>query len=155
MGLKRLLSGFSILLMVLLSGSAFGQADSCEISLAFCTSDVYTFPASTNTTAQSGPDYGCLSTQPNPAWYHMKIAVAGDINIHMASDPLVDIDFICWGPFLDAYAPCTDQLTGLTIIDCSYSGNPEEDCYIPNGLVDEYYILMITNYSNQPCDIIF
>ena len=156
MRIRSLLSIISLFLLVQLSYSAYGQADSCEISLPFCTSDIYTFPAGTSgTSAQSGPDYGCLATQPNPAWYHMKIAVAGDIEITMESDPLEDIDFICWGPFSDAFTPCTAELTVSKVVDCSYSQNSIEVCFISNSLVGEYYILMITNYSNQPCEITF
>ncbi|MFK5856043.1 MAG: PKD domain-containing protein, partial [Bacteroidota bacterium] len=153
MFLRRLLSVVSLFL--LLSQSAFAQSDSCEYSLAFCTTTSYTFPASTNTTAQSGPDYDCLASQPNPAWYHMKIAVDGDINIKMSSEPLRDIDFMCWGPFDEAYSPCAAELTSSTFIDCSYAPDSVENCNIPNGLIGEYYILVITNYSNQECDITF
>lgn len=143
-------------MLVAFVGSTFGQAAMCEDSDPFCTGNIYTFPAGVNTgTAQSGPAYGCLQTQPNPAWYHMKIAVAGDINIFMSTVPSRDIDFICWGPFTDPYDPCASSLTGNTEIDCSYSPAPTENCYIPNGLVGEYYILLITNYSNQACDITF
>ena len=144
--------------ILFLTGYQFVQAqgDSCSLSEPFCTGNIYTFPAGVNSgTAQPGPNYGCLATQPNPAWYHMKIAVAGNINIHMYSTPLHDIDFICWGPFSDPTSPCVSQLTGNMIVDCSYSPAPTEDCYIPNGQVGEYYILLITNYSNQPCDITF
>ncbi len=144
-----------LFLFVILSLISFGQADSCEFSFAFCTTDTYTFPASTNTTAQSGPDYGCLGSQPNPAWYHMKIAVAGDINIKMSSDSLNDIDFVCWGPFDDAYSPCSGELIYDTIVDCSYASWSIENCYIPNGQVGEHYIMLITNYSNQNCNITF
>ncbi len=147
---------FLLTLIILISNNIFGQAGTCEISDPFCTSSIYTFPAGVNTgTAQSGPNYGCLVTQPNPAWYHMKIAVAGNINIYMSTVPLKDIDFICWGPFTDPYDPCASSLTNNMIVDCSYSPNPTENCYIPNGQVEEYYILLITNYSNQACDITF
>ena len=145
-----------LLLIVLLVSNIFGQATMCEDSSPFCTSDIYTFPAGTGGTAQSGPDYGCLSTQPNPSWYHMKIAVAGNIDIEMFSTPLKDIDFICWGPFSDPYDPCTSSLTSNMEIDCSYAGGTApEVCNIPDGQVDEYYILLITNYSDDPCDITF
>ena len=143
-------------LFVLFSETVYSQANLCEISDPFCTSDVYTFPASTGGTAESGPDYGCLSSQPNPAWYHMKIADAGDIDIEMSSDPPKDIDFICWGPFADPYDPCASGLTSNMEVDCSYAGGTgAENCYIPNGQTGEYYILLITNYSDDPCDITF
>ncbi len=145
-----------LILLVTFIGNTFGQAAMCEDSDPFCTGNIYTFPAGVNTgTAQSGPNYGCLGSEPNPAWYHMKIAVDGDINIFMSTVPLKDIDFICWGPFADPYDPCASSLTGNMIVDCSYSPNPTENCYIPNGLVGEYYILLITNYSNSPCNITF
>ena len=143
-------------LFTLFTVTVYSQANLCEISDPFCTSDIYTFPASTGGEAQSGPDYGCLSTQPNPAWYHMKIADAGNIDIEMSSDPPKDIDFICWGPFTDPFSPCTALLVEDAIIDCSYDGGTgAETCNIPNGQTGEYYILLITNYSDDPCDITF
>ncbi len=145
-----------LILLISISGNIYSQAGMCEDSEPFCTSNIYNFPAGVNTgTAQPGPAYGCLNSQPNPAWYHMKIAVAGNINIHMFSTPSRDIDFICWGPFADPYDPCASGLTSNMIVDCSYSASWTEDCYIPNGQVGEYYILLITNFSNQPCDITF
>lgn len=139
----------------LFSGNLFSQGLTCEESEPFCTGSIYTFPAGTTGQAQPGANYGCLLTQPAPAWYHMLIEDPGDINIHMFSTPLVDIDFICWGPFEDPFEPCVSGLTGSKIVDCSYSPNPTEDCYIPNGQTGEYYILLITNYSQTVCDITF
>jgi len=145
-----------LLLILLLYGTSLsGQGLTCEDSEPFCTGTIYTFPAGTTGTAQSGAYYGCLSTQPAPAWYHMLIEDPGDINIYMYSTPLEDIDFICWGPFSDPYEPCVNGLTASTEVDCSYSPNPTENCYIPNGQTGEYYILMITNFSQNPCNITF
>ncbi|PLX03378.1 MAG: hypothetical protein C0595_07305 [Marinilabiliales bacterium] len=144
------------LVALIYSTNLFSQGDYCVDSEPFCTNNLYQFPAGVNSgTAETGPYYGCLSTRPNPAWYHMKIAIAGSINIYMYSTPLRDIDFICWGPFADPVTPCTAQLTANKVVACSYSPNPTENCFIPNGQVGEYYILLITNYSNQPCDITF
>lgn len=130
--------------------------DMCSKSFPFCTSDIYTFPAGVNSgTAESGPYYGCLTTQPNPAWYHMRILVSGNINIYMESSPLEDIDYIVWGPFDDPVAPCSGQLTSAKVVSCSYSPDPTETAVIPNGQTGEYYILLITNFSNDPCEITF
>ncbi len=148
-----------IFLLLLLAGTinlAQAQAGFCADSDPFCTSDIYTFPAGVNSgTAENGPNYGCLSTRPNPAWYHLKIAVGGYLQIYMFSTPLRDIDFIMWGPFDDPITPCPNQLTANKIIDCSYSPNPTEYCDIANALVGKYYILLITNYSNLPCNVTF
>lgn len=135
---------------------AFCQGDFCIESDPFCTSDLYIFPAGVNSgEAELGPDYGCLATQPNPAWYHMKIAVGGNITIEMSSNPSEDIDYICWGPFSDPITPCYDQLVANKIVDCSYLVASTETCFIPDTQVGEYYILLITNYSNSPCDITY
>jgi hypothetical protein len=146
-----LMLGLSFLALVKLSG----QGLMCESSEPFCTGSIYTFPAGTTGNAQPGAFYGCLSTQPAPAWYHMLIDNPGSITIYMFSTPLVDIDFICWGPFTDPYEPCVQGLTSSTVVDCSYSPNPTEYCDIPNGQTGEYYILLITNFSRQPCEITF
>ncbi len=130
--------------------------DSCHKSFPFCTTNIYTFPAGVNSgSGQAGPNYGCLGSTPNPAWYHMKILTPGNINIYMESSPLRDIDYIVWGPFTDPVMPCQGQLNSNKIVSCSYSPNPTETAYIPNGQTGEYYILLITNFSNQPCEITF
>lgn len=148
-----------ILLMLMFMGMAsysISQSSSCFESDPFCTGTSYEFPASTNAPpAEDGPNYGCLATQPNPVWYHMRIEQPGDIVIDMFSEPLVDIDFIAWGPFDDPYEPCLDDLNGDKIEDCSYSPSSTETCNITDAQEGEYYILMITNFSNQECNINF
>jgi gliding motility-associated-like protein len=72
----------------------------------------------------------------------------------MQSTPLVDIDFICWGPFNDPTTMC-DSLTAPYIVDCSYSPAPTEICNITGAVTGQYYVLLITNYSNSPCNIDF
>ena len=146
-----LVLGISFLALMKLSG----QGLVCENSEPFCTGSIYTFPAGTTGVAQPGPAYGCLSTQPCPAWYHMLIDNPGSITIYMFSTPSEDIDFICWGPFTDPYDPCVEGLTASMIVDCSYSPAPTEYCVIPNGVTGQYYILMITNFSTNPCEITF
>ncbi|MEI6899017.1 MAG: T9SS type A sorting domain-containing protein [Bacteroidota bacterium] len=131
-----------------------GQNNTCETANPFCTGTLYSFPAGVNAGAgQSGPCYSCLVTKPNPAWYFMKVATSGNIIIQMHSEPSKDIDFCCWGPFTSQY--CCTQLTCNKVVSCSYSSASTETCNIPNGQTGEYYMLVITNFSNQPCNIIF
>jgi gliding motility-associated-like protein len=146
----------------------------CNQANPFCTGTTYNFPAGVNAgTAEVGANYGCLFTQPNPAWYYMQVGTSGTIEITMNSTPAVDIDFACWGPFPNQTSPCVAQLTAgtntpnhttpgpspdyptLNMVDCSYSINPTEYCYIPNAVSGTFYILLITNYSNDPCNIDF
>ncbi|MFY8078385.1 MAG: CUB domain-containing protein, partial [Flavobacteriales bacterium] len=71
----------------------------CSGAQPFCTGTTYTFPASQNTTAQAGPNYGCLLSAPNPAWYYMQIQNGGPLSIAIASTAGVDVDYALWGPF--------------------------------------------------------
>lgn len=104
------------------------------------------FPAGVNTgNAQTGPNYGCLGSQPNPAWFFMQIANGGPISIVMSAAN--DIDFICWGPFASVSAGC-GNLTTVTEQDCSYSSSATETCTIANAIPGQFYLLLITNFSN-------
>ena len=157
--------------------------DHCIESLPFCTSDLIEFSAASthNTAHEEDMNAGCLENAYNPSFYHMRIHDAGPFVIHMeGNDPNDgtnrDIDFCMWGPYteqevLSGYA-CT-HLKRDKIMDCAFSTSNTEDCYLgyPQGQhqhsfshgyvcyhepqVNEYYILMITNYSQQPCVINF
>ena len=83
MSLRRVVLSF---LALLASLSAISQGLSCADSDPFCTGTIYEFPAGTTGAAEAGPYYGCLSTQPAPAWYHMKIGNPGPITIYMHSE---------------------------------------------------------------------
>ena len=157
----------------------------CVDSDPFCTSDVITFDAATSTqTADELEgatfDDGCIGSSYSPAWFHMRIQTGGQFIIHAEghdpnnSSTTRDIDFCIWGPFTNPTAPCVSQLTSSMIIDCCYSASYSENIYLgyPSGqhnhgssshgtitehtpVAGEYYILMITNYSHQPCTISF
>jgi len=144
---------FATILFIIICFKGLSQGTDCATSDPFCTGTSYTFPASTNV-----PDLGtvgCLGTTPNPAWYFLQIANSGPIDIYMSSTPNVDIDFICWGPFSSISAACASNLMSNSGVDCSYSTNWNETCNIPYGNTGEIYVLLITNYSNSPCDINF
>jgi len=145
----------------------------CEGAFPFCTDNgLYDFPAGTNSGSPCGTAYNdlcsdpymcsgtpgqssnCLYTAPNPAFYFMRIANPGNLNIHMQSTPSVDIDFDCWGPFSNIETACS-QLSCSNIVDCGYSTSATENCHINNAQSGQYYILLITNYSNQACNIAF
>lgn len=103
----------------------------------------------------NGPDYGCLFTQPNPTWYYFRIQESGsivfDLNQYTQPDQQgqgIDVDFIVWGPF-DA-KPCSPfELSTDKIVDCSYSASSQEVVEILNAEAGKYYVLLITNYSQQ------
>lgn len=155
----------------------------CANSLPFCTSDLIEFEAACTSQEadEPGMDDGCIGSSYNPSFYHMRIRIAGQFIIHMEGhDPDThedrDIDFCMWGPYTEeevASGWACRNLTGDKIIDCCYSSDETEDVYLgyqegnhhhntSHGTINyhmpevgEYYILMITNYSRQPCVINF
>lgn len=145
-----------ILLVTLIgiSTATYGQGNNtCANAAPFCTGQVMNFPAGVNAgNAQPGPNYGCLGSQPNPAWFYMQIQNGGPLVITMSANQ--DIDFICWGPFPSLAGACGSLTAGNTQ-DCSYSGSNTETCTIANAIPGQFYLLLITNFSNQNQNITF
>ena len=125
---------------------------------------------------------GCIGASYNPSWYYLRIDHSGPLTIHMEGhDPdnpstQRDIDFCLWGPFTEEQMNtgwACQHLTTDRIIDCNYSASYLENAFMGypadqhqhssgHGTVKyhepqtgEYYLLMITNYSRQPCVITF
>ena len=147
---------------------------SCFSSYPFCTGTNYNFPNSTNTVAPNGPDYACLTDQPNPVWYYLRIDQAGTIQIDISqttgpngTGTGLDVDFALWGPFNSLNTGCSSIQTGNAVpIQSSFSSSPTEtvgigttggvDCFVsvgqstpPAPQVGQYYILIITNFSGS------
>ncbi len=155
----------------------------CDEAQVACSSNIYSFPAGTIGSAPPPvggyPNYGCLGSYPCPAYFYMQVGVAGDIIILIQQSNNHDVDFICWGPFTSLTDGCATGLTGTcggpsqpsccnnnapgcanfyprgNITDCSYSPNATETCHILNAQVGQIYILLITNFSQQPGTITF
>lgn len=132
--------------------------EDCIPAQPLCADDEYgtNVPAITGQPpAPSGPAYGCLYTQPNPAWFYLKVLESGNIVFDLSqytgvdqSGTGIDVDFIVWGPFDDK--PCAyTELTSDKIVDCSYSASAIEQVDINNAEEGKFYILLITNYSGQ------
>jgi gliding motility-associated-like protein len=118
------------------------------------------------TVSEPGNDYGCLGYSPNPSWYYLEVATAGDIVMSLSAN--TDIDFIIWGPFNNlaaAQAACGTYSnivpdTGCDFLGifcdaygCSYSSSNTETPGIPNAQVGQVYVMLITNYANNVQDI--
>ncbi len=164
---------FFLLILFVPLGQIFAQSATCEGALPFCGSDILQFnagvcdkPPPQNCEAEVGPCYDedppcsspvcpCLNTTPNPAWYYMQIGQPGNITITISNTANHDIDFSCWGPLTSPTGACQSGLTCDKVVSCSYSGAATETCIIPNGLANEFYMLIITNYNNAPTKIQF
>ncbi|MFD0992896.1 PKD domain-containing protein, partial [Tenacibaculum geojense] len=151
---------FSILLLIGICVNTFSQGTTCSNAQPFCSSTGLEFQNTSGvTSSEPGPNYGCLGSQPNPAWYYIRIDQAGNLNLQIEQNTSsdftgtgLDVDFICYGPFTESEinAGVCGNLTASNTVGCSYSGSAIENFSITNALSDQYYILLITNYSNQP-----
>jgi hypothetical protein len=107
--------------------------------------------------AEQGNDYGCLGSTPNPIWFYLPVSGAGTINLMIEQSSTIEFeeanidgDFIVYGPFSDPVTPCSGMLTEANIVDCSFSAESVEYPVIENALPGEYYLIMVTNYMNEP-----
>lgn len=102
--------------------------------------------------APSGGAVGCLGTTPNQTWFYLPISGAGTINLQITQASLngfqSDVDFIVYGPFSTLANAC-NQISPNNIVSCSYSAAAVEYPIIPNAQPGQYYLMMVTNFSNQ------
>ncbi len=128
----------------------------CAQALPFCTGTTYSFPNTTGTGNQGALE--CLSTTPNPTWYYLEISVAGNIDIFISqvngSGTGIDVDFALLGPYTSVAAACANPSSGC-VEDCSYSSSATETANIVGAQVGEIYLLLLTNFANQPGTITF
>ena len=151
---------FYLILIIVVPLISKGQGSTCAVADPFCSGSGAIFPnTSSGATAQTGPNYGCLSSQPNPAWYYMQIGISGPITLTISQTSTatgngIDVDFIIWGPYPSLTNVCSNLNAG-NIVDCSYSTAAIETAIIPNAQVGEFYMVLITNYDGDPGTIDF
>ncbi len=145
---------FFFVLAFLPFAQSYGQSPFCSGATELCPAEGVTYPATTDAgDAPSGNNYGCLGSEPNPAWFYVEISQAGNINIALTNSNNEDIDFAMWGPFASLPTALSNCGSLNAPIDCSYSTSASETANIPNSSVGQVYLLMITNYSNDPTEI--
>lgn len=145
----------------------------CQMAEPFCSDEGLFFENNSENGSGQTPDdmpnldYGCLSTQPNPSWYFLRIDDPGDMTLHITQNTAfdedgnptgtgLDVDFIAWGPFDSLNEACNNLTVDTQVADnamgdgCSYSAAPEEDFGIVDAQAGDYYVLLLTNYSGSP-----
>ncbi len=145
----------------------------CDNAVNFCSEDgTLTTP---NIVGIPDPnDIACLATAPNPTWNIIQIGQPGliEIEISQVDDDGngLDVDFVLWGPFTSIEDACTniafedcptcpnntanpDFYPFGNIVDCSYSFVSVENLTIDNAQEGEIYMLLVTNFSDDPGSI--
>lgn len=127
-------------------------AYTCSEANSLCNS--LNIPFANTVGITSGGGAGCLFTTPNPTWFYLPISNEGAINLQISQNAITsqpqDIDYIIYGPFSDPVSACSNpsELSN-NIVSCSYSAQAVENAVIPNAIPGQYYLLMVTNFSNQ------
>lgn len=147
------------------------NGSSCVNANPFCSSQAYDFTNNSSGSAPSGPNYGCLYSQPAPIWYYLQIGTSGALQLNVgqtnSSGTGLDVDFAMWGPFNTLSAGCATVMSGSTPpTQCSFSASSTETIGIgmtggyssgqstpPPGQTGDIYIVLLTNYSQQPGSI--
>ncbi|TXB64199.1 hypothetical protein FRY74_10425, partial [Vicingus serpentipes] len=168
----HLLAFTFFILVNVFNSTTYAQGTYCVDADPFCTGTTYTFPntygSSEASTLDPGNNYGCLSDQPNPAWYYMEVSTAGNIDIFIEqfdnTGGGLDVDFILYGPYAnlpEAISYCGDHGNASTaadpnqIVDCSFAPDPTETANITGAQVGDVYLMLITNYSDDQGTISF
>lgn len=159
------LSYLLILTIILIGMSAsYAQGDRCSSIQPFCAGDsrlIFENSSSAGgaiTTAEPGPSYGCLVTQPFPAWFYLQVRDSGNLEFQIlqsqnpdGSGMTFDVDFIVWGPFEEGEDFCSDShLSVGNTVDCSYSPSAVERMTINGARENQIYVVLITNFSGSP-----
>lgn len=125
----------------------------CVNAIQICFDDPVGYPATINAgAAETGPNYGCLNSRPNPAWFYFQVSAPGDHQLFITNTQARDLDFIIYGPFSTEDDWC-DSLTALNTADCSYAGGTTETANFTSTAIGDVYVLLITNFSNQPTNV--
>ena len=150
------------LIFVLFTTVQFTSAQglTCQTATPMC-NDITPYPINftgtgpgTGPQGAPGPNYNCLLTTPNPTYFTLTITQSGTIQFDIQNTNVVDIDFIVYGPFPNLFAAdaaCNNLGNGGAggnVIDCSYDPQAFETVDIPNAVVGQVYVMMITNYAN-------
>ena len=126
-------------------------ASVCSQANSLCNSLGVPFQNTIN--AGSTGQAGCLNTTPNQTWFYLPVSGTGTINLQIVQTSVnggtSDVDYVVYGPFSSLTNACS-QLAPNNIVSCSYSAAAVEYPIIPNAQPGHYYLMMVTNFSNQP-----
>ena len=140
-----------------------GPGAVCASGNPFCSTSGVVYPSVTNQPSIGGGGvYGCLGSTPNPTWFAFQVSSPGNLVFQVSQTNTagvgIDVDYAAWGPFTSQAAGCT-QLGAtpatLTPISCSFSTAAVETITIPNAVVGQWYVVLITNFNGGAGTISF
>ncbi len=138
-----------------------GPGAVCGSGNPFCSTSGVVYPSVTNQPSLGGGGvFGCLGSTPNPTWFVFQVSSPGNLVFQVSQTNTtgtgIDVDFAAWGPFTSQTDGCTQiAAAGITPISCSYSTAAVETITIPNAIVGQWYVVLITNFNGGAGTISF
>jgi len=143
-----------LLVFVIITNYSIAQ-NSCSNPYVYNSIPGFTAAMPTTGYAQVGPNYNCLGSQPNPLWIVVPFCSAGDMNISINDTALNgDLDFNVWGPFNGMNMPAICNNLSGSGVDCSYGTGTTDTINLPVSNSGDYYLILITNFTGQPNNVI-
>ena len=141
-------------LIVVSQQGATAQGATCAAAEAACFAGGIgiDFPAAVGNSAESGNNYGCLATAPNPSWFYVQLDNGGTVDVEFAA--ALDIDYAIWGPFADLSSATSTCGALGSPISCSYSTSPVEMGSF-SGNSGEVFLVLVTNYASSAQSVSF
>lgn len=160
---------YLLFLLLFLINHSFSQGE-CSDFESFtptCDTEAIIFPAgvdSGDANVNTGVDFGCLATTPNPKWFYIKIATSGVLRLNESNSANLDVDGALWGPFStlsSITSLCGDtttpnnpyRVTPVAPNTCDYTISANFNFRVDNAQAGEYYVMLVTNYSNRSTNI--
>jgi gliding motility-associated-like protein len=153
--IKQLIKIILFVSVLINKDQLYAQGNTCGQATPFCTGvgTPFVYPNVHNgSVAQTGPNYGCLGSEPDPSWFYLKTSSAGVMTFSLSQTVNangtgggLDVDYIAWGPFASQTGNCSSL--GTNTVGCSFSAASTETLSINSPGAGWYYIIMITNYT--------
>lgn len=134
---------------------SFAQSPTCSAAEPLCAGGA---DVGNSTNVPSLGSMNCLGSTPNPVWYYSLAQTTGSITLTINQIDVNgvgrDVDYAIWGPYSSLNAAtgagCGDIMDGSppTPLSCSYSASATETATF-NVVAGQYYVILMTNYSNQ------
>lgn len=99
----------------------------------------------------SNINFGCLATTENQTWVIVKAKSNGNINLNIHSSNNTDLDAAIWGPVSPNFGDVCGALQNAPL-SCDYS-SIDPLINLTNVNLDQYFILLITNFDNLVTNI--
>ena len=140
--MKKHIFFLTLIFSVFVNLKSFGQGPNCLGATPMCSGTPTTFPAVIGGTVPVGNNYGCLGSQPNPAWFTLTIGTGGTVSINQTAP--CDQDYAVWGPFNTLSAACA----GLTAapVSCNFSA-ASGNAFTLTGTPGQIFIMLLTNFG--------